>query len=106
MQAANHAVPLVRIPLIADQLDNVMKAVHRRFGLAVSPKRGLKAAKIGAALNRVLAEPRFKEAAVKLSKRLRSRTRTPAQEAAGACSHCIAPLDIPKLGPLAPAETD
>lgn len=83
MQAAYHAVPIVGIPLIADQLDNVMKAVHRGFGLAVSPKGGLKAKNIGAALHRILAEPAFKEAAVKLSKRLRSRTRTPAQEAAG-----------------------
>lgn len=85
LQAAYHAVPLVGIPLIADQLDNVMKAVHRGFGLAVSPKGGLKAKTIGTALNRVLTEPGFKKAAVKLSIRLRSRTRTPAQEAAGAC---------------------
>lgn len=78
-------MPLVGIPLIADQLDNVMKAVHRGFGLAVSPKGGLKAAAISTALNRVLAEPEFKGAAARLSRRLRSRTRTPAQEAAGVC---------------------
>ena len=84
-QAAYHAVPIVGIPLIADQLDNVMKAVHRGFGLAVSPKGGLKASNIGAALDRILAEPGFKEAAVKLSNKLHSRTRTPAQEAAGEC---------------------
>ena len=83
MQAAFHAVPMVGIPLIADQLDNVMKAVHRGFGLAVSPKGGLRADEIAAALNTVLSEPDFKEAALKLSKRLRSRTRTPTQEAAG-----------------------
>ncbi len=94
MQAAFHAVPLVGIPLIADQLDNVMKAVHRGFGLAVSPKGGLRAADIDAALNMVLSEPSFKQAAVKLSKRLRSRTRTPAQEAAGKSPalHCCCTL--------------
>ena len=69
--------------MIADQLDNVMKSVNRGFGLAVSPKGGLRADSIGAALRAVLSDPGFKEAAVKLSKRLRSRTRTPAQEAAG-----------------------
>ncbi|CAK0754688.1 hypothetical protein CVIRNUC_002317 [Coccomyxa viridis] len=88
-EAAFHAVPLVGIPLIADQLDNVMKAVHRGFGLAVSPKGGLRAADIDAALNMVLSEPSFKQAAVKLSKRLRSRTRTPAQEAADWIQHVL-----------------
>lgn len=82
-QAAYHGVPIAGIPLIADQLDNVMKAVHRGFGLAISPKGGLKAGAIGAALHRLLEEPGFAAAAGKLQRRLRSRPRTPAQEAAG-----------------------
>lgn len=83
MQAAYHGVPIAGIPLIADQLDNVMKAVHRGFGLAINPKGGLKADAISTALRRLLAEPAFRAAAGKLSRRLRSRPRTPAQEAAG-----------------------
>ncbi len=70
--------------MIADQKDNVAKAVHRGFGLAVDPHGGLTAARIGGALRRLLAEPGFRAAAAKLSRRLRSRPRTPAQEAAGA----------------------
>jgi hypothetical protein len=77
-------VPVAGIPLIADQLDNVMKAVHRGFGLAIDPRGGLKAADIGAALRRLLGEPGFAAAAAKLRRRLRARPRTPAQEAAGA----------------------
>lgn len=83
VQAAYHGVPIAGIPLIADQLDNVMKAVHRGFGLAISPKGGLKAGEIGTALRRLLEEPGFAAAAGKLRRRLRSRPRTPAQEAAG-----------------------
>jgi glucuronosyltransferase len=83
LQAAYHAVPIAGIPLIADQLDNVKKAVHRGFGLSINPKGGLKADAIAAALQRLLSEPHFREAARKLSRRLRSRPRTPAQEAAG-----------------------
>lgn len=83
LQAAYHGVPIAGIPLIADQVDNVMKAVHRGFGVAIDPKRGLKAGAIGAALHRLLTDPGFATAAGKLSRRLRSRPRTPAQEAAG-----------------------
>lgn len=84
LQAAYHGVPIAGIPLIADQKDNVAKAVHRGFGLAVDPRGGLTAARIGGALRRLLVEPGFRTAAAKLSRRLRSRPRTPAQEAAGA----------------------
>ena len=86
VQAAYHGVPIAGIPLIADQKDNVAKAVHRGFGLAVDPSGGLTAARIGGALQRLLAEAGFRAAAAKLSRRLRSRPRTPAQEAAGAAS--------------------
>ena len=40
-QAAYHGVPVVGIPMLADQLDNVMKAVYRGFGLAIKPPHGL-----------------------------------------------------------------
>ena len=58
-------MPLVGIPLIADQLDNVMKAVHRGFGLAVSPKGGLKAKTIGTALKQGADRARLQESCCK-----------------------------------------
>lgn len=100
MQAAYHGVPIAGIPLIADQKDNVGKAVHRRFGLAVDPRGGLRAAAIGSALRRLLAEPGFRAAAARLSRRLRSRPRTPAQEAAGART-CSAHVLLQHLNPWA-----
>jgi hypothetical protein len=83
MQAAYHGVPIIGLPMIADQIDNVMKAVHHGFGLAISPKGGIKAQAVEGALQRVIAESSFREAAAKVSKRLRSRVRTPAEEGAG-----------------------
>ena len=83
MQAAYHGVPIAGIALIADQGANVMKAVHRGFGLGISARGGLKADAISSTLLRLLAEPNFRAAAGKLLRRLRSRPRSPKQEAAG-----------------------
>lgn len=84
MQAAYHGVPIVGIPMVADQPDNIVKAVARGFGIMFHRGRqGINAEELHSALLQILTEPRFKQAAAKISVRMRARKRTPLQEAAG-----------------------
>eukprot|EP00884_Botryococcus_braunii_P009348 jgi/Botrbrau1/18414/Bobra.0072s0007.1 len=88
-EAAYHATPIVGLPMIADQLDNVMKAVHHGFGLQVSPKRGIKSVEIGLALRTILENDSYQKAAARVSKRLKSRIRAPAEEGADWVEHAL-----------------
>lgn len=84
LQAAYHGVPIVGIPMVADQPDNIVKAVARGFGIMFHRgKQGINGEELHDALLQILTEPRFKEAAAKISVRMRARKRTPLQEAAG-----------------------
>lgn len=69
--------------MIADQLDNVMKAVHHGFGLLVSAKKGIRAKDISRAMQTIFESNKYQEAATRVSQRLRSRVRKPAEEGAG-----------------------
>ncbi len=81
-QAAYHGIPVVGLPVFGDQPDNVMKAVYRGFGLMIPPGTITADSLLAAAL-RVMAEPSFREAARKVSLRMRAHRLTPAQKAAG-----------------------
>jgi UDP:flavonoid glycosyltransferase YjiC (YdhE family) len=82
MQAGYHGIPIVGIPVFGDQPDNVMKAVFRGFGLMISPGT-ITEATLVAAVGRVTTEPRFREAARKVSVRMRAHRVSPAEKAAG-----------------------
>ncbi|KAK9820198.1 hypothetical protein WJX72_007391 [[Myrmecia] bisecta] len=88
-EAAYHAVPIVSIPMIADQPDNAAKAVYHRFGLVVQPAE-ISKANIVSALMRVLQEPAFKEAAARVAKRLHAPGPTSAQKAADLVERVLA----------------
>lgn len=61
-----------------------MKAVARGFGVMVPVEQvGIRAAPVLATLTEVLSNASFKEAATKISVRMRARPRTPLEEAAG-----------------------
>eukprot|EP00884_Botryococcus_braunii_P007820 jgi/Botrbrau1/17039/Bobra.49_2s0095.1 len=81
-EAGYHGVPLVAIPLGADQWDMSSKAQYAGFALGLPKGRDTPPDEIAAALERVLTEPQYREAARKVSIRLRTRETTPAQEAA------------------------
>ncbi len=62
MRALSHGLPLVCLPMGRDQNDNAVKVKHHGCGIALSSKAG--AGKILKAVQRILTENAFKEAAV------------------------------------------
>ena len=84
LQAAYHGVPIVGMPIFAEQPDTVSQAVHQGFGLAVSVhKLRTLAADLEHALKRVLVEPSFAAEAARISRLMHSQRRLPAEIAAG-----------------------
>eukprot|EP00884_Botryococcus_braunii_P010528 jgi/Botrbrau1/19477/Bobra.0338s0094.1 len=89
-EAAYHGVPIVGIPMVADQPDNIVKAVTKGFGIMFRrSKEGIDGDKLHAALVHVISDQQFKAAAQTISVRMRARTRTPLQEAADWIQHVI-----------------
>ncbi|KAK9902751.1 hypothetical protein WJX75_004835 [Coccomyxa subellipsoidea] len=88
-EAAYHGIPVVGLPVFGDQPDNVMKAVYRGFGLMIPPGTITTDALLAATLQ-VMAEPSFREAARKVSLRMRAHRLTPAQKAADWVEHVMA----------------
>lgn len=70
---------------IPDQVDSAAKAARLGFCLPVIVGRNFSAAAVRDSLVRLLTEPEFRENAVRVSRRLRARRRTPTEEAAGTC---------------------
>ncbi len=69
--------------MFGDQPDNIAKAVFRGIGLSMQPGK-ITSEALAAAVLRVAEEPQFREAAEKLSRRMRAHRRTPVQQAGGA----------------------
>ena len=65
VKALAHGVPLVCIPLIADQPENAVRVVARGAGVRLS--REASPEEIRAAIQRVVGEPRYREGARKLA---------------------------------------
>jgi UDP:flavonoid glycosyltransferase YjiC (YdhE family) len=65
MRALSHGVPLVCLPMGRDQNDNAARVVARGAGLRLSPK--VSAPEIRAAIQRVLEQPTYREAASTLA---------------------------------------
>ncbi len=61
MKALAHGLPLVCIPILGDQHDNAARVVARGAGVRLS--RDASVQQIRMAIQRVLAEPRFREGA-------------------------------------------
>ncbi len=80
-------MPIVGIPVFGDQPDNVAKAVNRGLGLAIKPG-GITAAGLRDAIERVVGSGDFKEAAKRVSVRMRAHRVPAVAKAAGA-------LDLP-----------
>ena len=82
IQAGYHGVPLVGMPLFAEQPDNIAVAQDRGFGLAVSVRSKSLATDLEKALRRVLHEPSFAANAGRISKLMKAKRWAPAELAA------------------------
>ncbi|KAA6424623.1 MAG: UDP-glucuronosyltransferase 2B31-like isoform 1 [Trebouxia sp. A1-2] len=88
MQGPYHGVPLVGMPLFAEQPDNIARATDRGFALSVSVKKLDTLAKdLEQAIRRLLDEPSFAVSAAKVSHLMKAPRETPAQLAASAIEH-------------------
>lgn len=83
-EAAYHGKPIVGLPLAVDQDNNVLTAQQRGMCVALSREQlAAGPADVAlAAISRVLQDSSFREAAERLSRRLRAAPRPPAEEAA------------------------
>jgi UDP:flavonoid glycosyltransferase YjiC (YdhE family) len=64
-----HGVPLVCVPLLSDQPDNAARVVARGAGIYVLPNASPE--QIGAAIQRVLSDPKFRSAAQQMGVAIR-----------------------------------
>ena len=70
MRALSHGLPLICLPMGRDQNDNAVKVQHHGCGIALSSKAG--AGKILHAVQRILTENAFKEAALSFQANIRA----------------------------------
>jgi len=92
-QGAYHGVPLVGMPLFAEQPDNIARAIDRGFALSVSVKKLDTLAKdLEQAISRILKEPSFAVNAAKVSHLMKAHRETPAQLAASESAICLMQL--------------
>lgn len=87
-EAAYHGVPIVGLPLFAEQPDNMARATEQGFGLSVSVDDALGLSQnLRQALQQVLQHPSFAGNASRVSRLIRATSQTPASQAAGLVEH-------------------
>ncbi|KAK9804701.1 hypothetical protein WJX72_000738 [[Myrmecia] bisecta] len=102
LEAMYHGVPLVGLPLLAEQPGNIAKVAHAGAGIAVSPlDRPSLAADLEAALLAVLSNVTYRRAAAAVAARMQTRRRRPAELAADALEHAAWMHGSPYLRDLA-----
>ncbi|XP_068744718.1 UDP-glucuronosyltransferase 2C1-like isoform X1 [Montipora capricornis] len=80
-ESAYHGVPLVAIPLFADQFENAKRAEDFGLGLALDFE-SLDSAQLLGTIEQVVNKPRFKKAAVRIAKIMKDKPRTPLETTA------------------------
>lgn len=91
-EAAYHAVPVVSVPLIADQVNNAILPEYHGFGVTVTPNRlsPVNGKAIQEAITQVMTDSAFQASADKVSRRLRNKPRHPAELAADVVERVLA----------------
>lgn len=87
VQAAYHGVPVVGLPLFAEQPDNMARAVEQGFGLSVDVNDAVGLSQnLRRALQQVLGDPSFAGNATRVSRLIKSTQWSPASQAASELS--------------------
>nr|XP_010975899.2 UDP-glucuronosyltransferase 3A1-like [Camelus dromedarius] len=88
MEAIQHGVPMVGIPILEDQHENMLRVEARNFGVSIQLKQ-LKAETLVLKMKQVMEDKRYKSAVVAASIIRRSHPLTPAQRLVGWIDHIL-----------------
>ncbi len=98
LQAAYHGVPIVGLPLFAEQPDNMARATEQGFGLSVSVDDVLGLSQnLRRALLQILQNPSFADNASRVSRRIRATHWSPASQAASEAYGHVTLLSVSSL---------
>ncbi|KAB0369718.1 hypothetical protein FD755_018711 [Muntiacus reevesi] len=88
MEAIHHGVPMVGIPVFADQHENVLRVETKKFGVSIQLEQ-MKAETLALKMKQVMEDKRYKSAAEAASIIRRSQPLTPAQRLVGWIDHIL-----------------
>ncbi|XP_046929860.1 UDP-glucuronosyltransferase 3A2-like isoform X2 [Lynx rufus] len=88
MEAIQHGVPMVGIPLFGDQPENLVRVEAKKFGVSI-PLKQIKEETLAVKMKQVIEDKRYKSAAVAASIIRRSHPLTPAQRLVGWIDHIL-----------------
>ncbi|XP_032003923.1 UDP-glucuronosyltransferase 3A2 [Hylobates moloch] len=88
MEAIQHGVPMVGIPLFGDQPENMVRVEAKKFGVSIQLKK-LKAETLALKMKQIIEDKRYKSAAVAASVILRSHPLSPTQRLVGWIDHVL-----------------
>ncbi|XP_052515230.1 UDP-glucuronosyltransferase 3A1-like [Budorcas taxicolor] len=88
MEAIQHGVPMVGIPVFEDQDENLLRVETRQFGVSIKLEQ-MKAETLALKMKQVMEDKRYKSAAEATSIIARSQPLTPAQRLVGWIDHIL-----------------
>ncbi|XP_019306197.2 UDP-glucuronosyltransferase 3A2-like isoform X2 [Panthera pardus] len=88
MEAIQHGVPMVAIPVVKEQAENMVRVEAKKFGVSIQLKQ-IKAETLALKMKEVIEDKRYKSAAVAASIIRRSHPLTPAQRLVGWIDHIL-----------------
>ncbi|XP_024906730.1 UDP-glucuronosyltransferase 3A1-like [Pteropus alecto] len=88
MEAIQHAVPIVGLPIFGDQPGNMVRVEAKKFGVSI-PFKQIKAETLALTMKQVIEDKRYKSAAVAASIIMRSHPLTPTQRLVGWINHVL-----------------
>uniref|UniRef100_A0A452ER65 UDP-glucuronosyltransferase n=1 Tax=Capra hircus TaxID=9925 RepID=A0A452ER65_CAPHI len=100
MEAIQHGVPMVGIPVFEDQDENLLRVETRKFGVSIKLEQ-MKAETLALKMKQVMEDKRYKSAAEAASIIARSQPLTPAQRLVGWIDHILQTGGAAHLKPYA-----
>ncbi|XP_029796860.1 UDP-glucuronosyltransferase 3A1-like isoform X1 [Suricata suricatta] len=88
MEAIQHGVPMVGIPILGDQPENIVRVEAKKLGVSIQLKQ-IKAETLALKMKEVIEDKRYKSAAVAASIIRHSHPLTPAQRLVGWVDHIL-----------------